>query len=77
MFFQTLHQNPGGSFVYTFQDVCHHTALRTLQLPRIKRRVDKLVEHNGDEDLEIIYLIKYGFDVSYFLPFFSHDYNYE
>ena len=51
-----------GSFIYPFQAVFEHTAKRLYQLPRIRTKVDKLVEENGG-NLELTLFMSYGFDV--------------
>ena len=62
--FQVLLVNPGGSFVYRFQDVFEHTARRILQLPRIKRRLEVVMDNCSGRTIVIIFYVKYGFDVS-------------
>ena len=50
--------------MYTFQDTFEHTARRLLQIPRIKRRLERIIINCSGGKIEIIFYFKYGFDVS-------------
>ena len=50
--------------MYRFQDTFEHTARRILQIPRIKRRLERVIINCSGGKIEIIFYFKYGFDVS-------------